>query len=46
MYNHHTIHFVLIYLQLYIVSDYLNKSFHNEKLFEKELTNEGTVVWI
>ena len=40
--NHRSIHFVFIYLQLYIVSDYLNKSFYNEKLFEKELINEGT----
>ena len=43
IYNHHVHYdcFVFIYLQLFIVSDYLNDSFHDEKLFEKELIKEG-----
>ena len=31
----------LLYLQFFIVSDYLNDSFHDEKLFEKDLIKEG-----
>ena len=30
-------------IQLYIVSDYVNESFHDEKLFERELIKEGAV---
>ena len=41
IYNHYYGCFIFIYLQLFIVSDYLNDSFHDDKLFEKELIKEG-----
>ena len=42
-----TVHFicgVFLYIQITLVSDYINDTFVKEKEFEKELVDEGTYV--